>query len=197
MNISEIKEKLNKKETEFNILKKDLEKLKGTKKELFVKMENLEEARAIFQKASQVTQQRLSVQISDIVSKALSAVFPDPYKFVVEFERKRNVTECNLMFERNGKLKDPMESCGYGVADIASLALRVAFWKLEGKSRNTFFLDEPLRNLDQGKQALASRMIKKLSEIGIQFLVVTHQRELAVEADKVFKMKELGIVEEI
>ena len=156
-------------------------------------LEDLEEARAIFQKASQVTQTRLSEQIEKIVSSALAAVFEDPYKFKVDFVLRRNSTECDLMFEKNGKLKSPLASCGYGAADIASLALRVAYWKLDGESRNVLALDEPLRNLDKERQVLASMMIKNLSRMkgGLQFVIVTHNTALAESADRVF-----GVIKE-
>ena len=150
-------------------------------------LEDLEEARTIFTKASQVTQTQLSKQISEIVSSALDAV-SFPYTFVVEFVQRRNTTEADLWFEKNGKRKKPLDSCGYGAADIASLALRVAYWKLDGEARNVAVLDEPFRNLDKERLPLASMMVKNLSKMkgGLQFLIVTHNKALAASADKVF-----------
>ena len=152
---------------------------------------NLEEARVIIQTASQITQQKLSEKISSIVTKALAAVFPeDPYTFKIQFEKRRNVTECDLYFERNGKYRTPLASCGYGVADIASLALRVSYWKLDGDSRPVLILDEPTRNLDKNAQKLASMMIKNLSKIGLQFIIVTHNPELTDSADRCFEVQQ-------
>ena len=151
-------------------------------------LEDLEEARALFQKAAQVTQSQLSEQVSGIVSNALNAVSFGHYKFVVEFVQRRNTTECDLYFEKDGKRRPPLASCGYGAADIASLALRVAYWKLDGDSRNVLVLDEPFRNLDKERQPLASMMIKTLSRMkgGLQFIIVTHNPALSESADKVF-----------
>lgn len=152
-------------------------------------LDNLEEARVIFQKASQITQAQLSEQIEKIVSNALEAV-SFPYKFVVDFVSRRNTTECDLLFENNGKRKSPLASCGYGAADIASLALRVAYWKLDGDSNNILVLDEPTRYLSVDKHELASMMISQLSKMdgGLQFLIVTHSKSLAKYADKVFQV---------
>ncbi len=170
--------------------KKILELTETKMDKYLLHLENLEEARAIFQKASQVTQTRLSEQIEKIVSSALAAVFEDPYKFKVGFVLRRNTTECDLQFEKNGKRKSPLASCGYGAADIASLALRVAYWKLDGESRNVLVLDEPLRNLDKERQVLASMMIKNLSRMkgGLQFIIVTHNTALAKSADRQFSV---------
>jgi len=161
-------------------------------------LEDLEEARIIFQKAAQVTQSQLSTQISNIVTSALAAVFDDPYEFIVDFVKRRNVTEADLKFIKNKNEFTPLNSCGYGAADIASLALRVAYWKL-GNTRNTLILDEPLRNLSLEKQPKASMMISQLSKMkgGLQFLIVTHNSALRESADRSFKVTKINDISHI
>jgi len=152
---------------------------------------NLEESRKIFQAAVQITQTKLSDKISIIVSSALAAVFPEPYNFKIEFVPRRNITECDLLFERNDKTRSPLDSCGYGAADIASLALRVAYLKLDNEARGIMVLDEPLRNISAGRQEQASLMIRELSrKAGMQFLIVTHSAILAKHADKKFRVEQ-------
>lgn len=187
--LEKLKEKVQDRKTNEKILELAIKKVD----EDLLLLADLEETRAIFQKASQVTQAQLSESISSIVSSALAAVFEEPYRFVVEFVQRRNTTECDLWFEKNGKRKKPLDSCGYGAADIASLALRVSYWKFDGESRNVLVLDEPTRNLDVFKQPLASMMIKNLSRMkgGLQFIIVTHQKALAESADRQF-----GVVKE-
>ena len=166
----------------------------------FNRLENLELVKVIFQKATQITQIQLSKQISSIVSQALKAVFlDDAYEFKANFVTRRNTTECDLLFIDNGKERKPLSSCGFGAADIASLALRIAYWKLDGTCRNTIICDEPFRNLDVKRQELASLMIKKLSQMkgGLQFLIVTHNIALAKAADCVFKVKKIDKVSKI
>jgi len=192
-----LKEKSQDRRTAKKILEMTIDKLDKS----LTNLEDLEEARAIFTKASQVTQTQLSKQISSIVSSALDAV-SFPYSFVAEFVQRRNTTECDLWFEKNGSRKKPLDSCGYGAADIASLALRVAYWKMEENSRNCLCLDEPFRNLDKDRLPLASMMVKNLSRMkgGLQFLIVTHNPALAKSADKVFqvtKENDVSHVEEI
>lgn len=186
--INEWKDLLKDKISSRKIIKGNLADWKAKHEEALQLGKDLEEVRSIFQQAAQVTQYQLGSSISKIVSNALAAVFSDPYEFKVSFEKRRNVTECDLLFVKNGIPRNPLRSCGYGAADIASLALRVAYWKLDNESRNVFILDEPTRNLDVSKQPLASLMIKKLSESGIQFLIVTHRPELAEAADRTFKV---------
>ena len=176
--------------------KKEIKELNKDKKEQQKLLKDLIKARNIFQVAAKLTQQQLSEKISLIVSNALNAVFFDPYNFLIDFVERRNTTECDLLFEKNGNKRDPLSSCGFGAADIASLALRVAYWKLQDDSRNVLILDEPTRALSKEKQKYASMMLKSLSQIGegLQFIIVTHNKDLADSADKVFRItQENGI----
>ncbi len=190
--LENLKEKVQDRKTSEKILGVAIDKLN---KDLTY-MEDLEESRAIFQKAAQVTQSQLSERIATIVSHALAAVFENPYTFEITFVTRRNSTECDLKFKKNGKEYSPLRSCGFGVADIASLALRVAYWKMEKNSRNALILDEPLRALSLNNHERASMMLRELSRMkgGLQMIIVTHSEKMASYADKRFRIvKENGI----
>jgi len=150
-----------------------------------------EKAREIIRTVGVATQNQLSFHISDITSLALEAVFVDPYKLVVEFVQRRNKTECDLYFERNGNRVEPLSASGGGAVDVAAFALRIASWSMQRpKSRNVIILDEPLRFLSANHQEQASQMIKEVSQkLGIQFIIITHEPILASYADKVFETK--------
>ena len=150
-----------------------------------------EKAREIIREVGLKTQQQLSFHISDITSLALEAVFADPYKLVVDFVQRRNKTECDLYFDRDGNRMEPLLASGGGAVDVASFALRIASWSMQRpKSRNVIILDEPLRFLSANHQEQASQMIKEVSEkLGIQFIIITHEPILASYADKVFETK--------
>ena len=150
-----------------------------------------EQAREVIREVGLATQQQLQVHISDVTSLALETVFDDPYSLVAEFVQRRNKTECDLFFVRDGQRMDPLDSSGYGAVDVASLALRIAAWSMQmPKKRNVIILDEPLRFLSEDKQERASQMIKELSDrLGIQFIIITHNATLAGYADKVFRVR--------
>lgn len=183
-------EKLKGKSSERKYIKNEIASWEQKQKDNSDRLEHLESARSIIQTAAQTTQSYLSIQLSDIVSNALKAVFQDnAYEFKIDFVQRRNSTECDLLFSKDGKDMKPLDSCGYGAADIASLALRVAYWKLDGTARNILLMDEPTRNLSLDKQPLAGEIIKQLSEsLELQFLIVTHNIALAQAADKIFKV---------
>jgi DNA repair exonuclease SbcCD ATPase subunit len=147
-----------------------------------------EKAREIVREVGLKTQEQLQYHISDITSLALESIFDDPYELKVEFVQRRNKTECDLLFVRDGETMKPVDSSGGGTVDVASFALRIASWSMSNpRTRNTIILDEPMRFLSVDNQERASRMIKELAEkLGLQFIIVTHESELATWADKEF-----------
>lgn len=162
-------------------------------------LENHEQAREVIKETGLKTQQALAFHISDITSLALQAVFPEPYDLVVDFVQRRNKTECDLWFERDGERLSPMDASGGGAVDVAAFALRVASWSMQHpRSRNTIILDEPMRFLSTDLQPKAGEMLKQLSEkLGLQFIIITHEEELADEADKVFEVQQRKGISEV
>ena len=153
-------------------------------------MHRHEIAREIIREVGLKTQQQLQFHISDIASLALEAVFPDPYELKVDFIQRRNKTECDMVFVREGNEVDPLEASGLGVVDITSFALRTAAWSmLHPRIRNVIILDEPFRFVSENYQERASAMIKEVSDkLGIQFIINTHEESLATSADRIFEI---------
>lgn len=192
--VNQIRFKLEQLKGEKATIKKQMVLLRQTIAALTADLSVKEKAREILREVGLKTQQNLQYHISDITSLALSAVFTDPYELKVDFIKRRNKTECDLLFVRNEKEIDPLDSSGYGAVDIASFALRIASWSLKiPHSRPLIILDEPMRFLSQDRQVYASKMIKEVSDkLGLQFLIVTHEDVLAEHADKVFSVSISG-----
>ena len=182
---------LEQEKTKKNVRLQDLREAKKTFKQAAKSAKEHERALEIVKEVGLKTQQQIQYHISDITSMALEAVFPEePYELVAEFVERRNKTECDLYFQRNGNKVDPLTASGGGAVDVASFALRIASWAMRApRSRNTIILDEPLRFVSADKQEKASMMIKEISQkLGIQFLIVTHNETLTTFADKTFQV---------
>lgn len=167
---------------DYDVELEELEKSKG----------HAEQALIIIQTVAKQTQEQLEYKISELVSLALESVFDEPYKMVLQYETKRNKTEANLLFERNGERFHPLSSAGGGAVDIASFALRVALWSLSiEKTEPTLVLDEPFRFLSRDLLGKAGLMLKEISnKLGLQIIMVSHLEELIDGADKVFQVKQ-------
>jgi DNA repair exonuclease SbcCD ATPase subunit len=149
-----------------------------------------EEAREIIRKVGAETQSQLTFHIKDIVSLALDSVFDSPYSFGIDFVQRRQRTECDLYFERDGNRIDPMTASGVGAVDIASFALRIASWSMaRPRTRNVIILDEPFRFLSENYQEQAALMLREISQrLGIQLIVITHNQTLTTYADRIFEI---------
>ena len=164
------------------------------KDQLKDELKNIEHAQFVIQTVAQETQENLIYNIENVVTSALEAVLDNPYKFKVIFDIKRNKTECQLLFERDGRLINPLDSSGYGAADLASFALRIAAWSLTyPKKRSVFILDEPFKHLSTELHEKASMLIKELSKkLEIQFIIITHVNQISEHSDKVFRVIKQG-----
>lgn len=147
-----------------------------------------EEAATILQNIAQVTQEQLTYHISELVTLAMAAVFDNPYELKVEFVLRRNRTEADISFVRDGKSIDPMSASGGGAVDVAAFALRVALWSLsQPKTRNVLVLDEPLHFLkgDVLPEKGSIMMQEISSKLGLQMIMVSHIPEQVSGSDKV------------
>ena len=153
-------------------------------------LEDHKKVREVYQQAAIFTQEYLEAHISQIVTHALQSVFYEKdISFKAQFDKKRNSSECNLSILDKGEEYDILEDKGFGVADIASFALRVAYILLDSVD-NVLIMEEPMRNLDKQRMIYASKMIHELShKLNIQFILVTHSEELTDAADNVITLK--------
>lgn len=145
--------------------------------------------RDIFKQSALLIQNYLETHLSNIVSKAIQAVFFEKkIKFKVKFVERRNTSECDMfLVDEDDDEFDLLDDRGHGIADIASMALLVAYVLLDNVD-NVLVMDEPGRNLSLDRQPYMSKMIKELSrELNMQFIIVTHSKELAEYADKHLK----------
>lgn len=199
MTIQSLRQKLERKKGQQTQLQTDLQTAKLEEENISNEIINTEQAQAIIQIVAQKTQEELEYRLSEIVSLALSAVFNDPYKLKVNFVIRRGKTECDLLFEKNGEIFDPLTSSGGGAVDIAAMALRVAIWSLtQPQTRNILILDEPFRFLSREYQIKASIMLNELSKkLNLQIIMVSHSESLIEGANKVFQVSILKGISQI
>lgn len=159
-----------------------------------------EEALAFIQQVAKATQGQVKVHIEDIITMALDTIMDDPYKLELDFVLRRNKTECDIYFVRNGKRIKPIDESGGGAVDIASFASRIALWSL-GSSDNVLVFDEPFKFVSKQYQSKVAELLTKLSDkLGLQIIMVSHNDNYIQQADKiieVYKDKDTSRIKEI
>lgn len=155
----------------------------------------------IIKQAALQTQNELEFHLSSLVSMAMQDVFQEEaYELKLNFVEKRNKTEVEIFFERNGIQVDPLTGSGGGAVDVASFALLLSLWVIQHpRTRNTIILDEPLKWLKGNDLPIrGAEMIKNISQkLGIQIIMVSHSPELIEASDKVFEVKKNGKISQV
>jgi len=154
-----------------------------------VRIDNAEMARAFLREIANEVQKNLEDKISNIVSTAILAVLEDdPPEFIVRFVERRNVMECDMLFSKRGNEYHPLKGGGWGAADIADFASRIAYGSLTN-GRDSYFYDEPFRNVSHDLQPKVSDMLKMMcEELELQIIMVSHQPGVNKNADRVFSV---------
>jgi DNA repair exonuclease SbcCD ATPase subunit len=124
----------------------------------------------------------------------MEAVFDNPYQLKVNFQEKRGRTEAEILFVKGDLEFPPLGNAGGGTIDVASLALRIAYWSMrrDKKIRPLLLLDEPFSQLKgevANRRALA--IIQEIShKLGLQIIMISDERvsreDIIANADKVF-----------
>jgi len=163
---------------------------------------DLSEALDVMNAVSILCQEQFKGVVEGIVTDALKFVYGETYSFEMDSEIKRNQPEIVFYVVIDGhRYSIRNDDIGGGVIDVVAFALRVTLWALQDQQTdNVMILDEPLKNLDVNRLVLMGDMIKKISQdLGLQFIVVTHETQLAEAADAswfVTKSKNVSTVEQ-
>jgi DNA repair exonuclease SbcCD ATPase subunit len=176
------------------VLRESKTELESRLKSLKTYVFHLNEALTVMNAVGVLNADESNKIIEEIVTETLRIVYDESYSFVVENSVQRNQPETNFYVKIGDKTYSLRnEELGGGVIDIVSFALRVTAWAISGnRSDNIMVADEPIKNLDSTRILKAGEMIKKLStDLGLQFLIVTHSNELMDIADSLFDVKKV------
>lgn len=142
---------------------------------------DLEEVSQAVRNLAVQCQTRCQAQISSIVTRCLETIFADTkYTFKLIFEEKRGQTEARcVLLDHAGNEYDPLDGTGGGVMDVVTFGLRLACLVLQRPAaEKVLILDEPMRFLSKGYRTPMLALLEALaSEMGIQFIIVTHFSE--------------------
>jgi len=159
--------------------------------------ENQIKARHIIADVAKLTQTKFTSYVEQLVTLAIKSIFDRPFKFKVDFDLKRNKSECFLRIQE-GEDEEPFvpkDELGGGMLDAISFALRIVLWSLQNpRSCNTLLLDEPFKFVGQDEMLdRAGSMLKEISQrMNIQFIITTHQPKLTDIADAAWKVTHDG-----
>ena len=199
MTLVELQNWVSDKKAEKALLEKQLENKQDLLISKKIYYDNLLKARLLLTEASRLTQTRMKEKVESLVTMVLQGVYGVQYKFLVDFEIKRNKSECLLRVQKgSGEPFIPKDEQGGGLLDVIGFALRVVLWSIERPRKRAFFmLDEPGKWTGNNINKFGE-MIREVSEkLGIQILLVTHDENLILIANRNWKVRHNGVFCEV
>lgn len=148
-------------------------------------------------KASAVLKHLLDTMVKDeiermagLITYGLKTIFDDQdLMFLPEITKKNNKINIELK-TRNGDIEGGYKAFGGSVAVIESFLLRI-LCLLKKKNAKLMVLDETFSAVGEEYIANTGKLIRELSKkIGLDVLLVTHQKEFQHNADNVYKVRE-------
>ncbi len=123
---------------------------------------------------------RIEGGLERIISHGLTVVRGEPSKVVLETSTFRDTTSIEVMLEQNGSLSSPMDERGGTMVQILAFLWRVytALVNLPPLAR-TLILDEPFSQVSEEYRPAMAELLQELhDQLGFQFIIFTHEREL-------------------
>jgi DNA repair exonuclease SbcCD ATPase subunit len=141
-------------------------------------IEILQQAKAVIIQVGESTQQEIKHYIEETVTLALQSVYGEDYEFIIEFNyTKREQFEIYFYVVHLGiKLEPRKDTCGGGVIDICSFALRMVCLTLEQPNiASVLILDEPFKNVSAMFIPAVGQMVVDVADLlNLQIIMVTH-----------------------
>ena len=149
--------------------------------------------KAVIQQVAKETQDKLRLRFEAIVQACLDAVFPDTYKFMMEFVSRRGQVEVDMWLDHDGTRMDPLDSNGGGVVDVMSISLRLCCLTLSTNSK-LLLLDEPFGHLRGEARERLGELLSIISEkLNVQIFMVGDVAGNVVRG-KEFRVSKIGDV---
>ena len=178
MNLEDLYILLTEKSTEVKLAMKAISKNRISIAKEKSSIEVLQKAKAVIIQVGEETQREIKDYIEETITLALQSVYGDDYQFIVEFDyTKREQFEISFYVKHLGiKLEPRKDTCGGGVIDVCSFALRMVCLTLEEPNVEAILiLDEPFKNVSGKFIPSVGQMVVDVTEmLNLQIIMVTH-----------------------
>ena len=174
--------------------KKDLAEAEDELVELEDKAKLYEKARWVLIEAARLTRENFKHEVDDLANLVIKSTFTDrDFEFSLDFYEARGQVECRPVITENNVDYNPKLDMGGSTLDVLGIFFRPILWSLDNdRTRPTFILDEPGRYLDKRIGVVGETLSMISHSLGIQFIITTHNPELAKYGDKSFLVKHDG-----
>lgn len=153
-----------------------------------VLLQDLEVIRMLLQRTADSARDKARILLENTTTTALQYVFGSNFSAKIEIRTLNGKSSADVYVVTdmgNGEVVTvkPEDSCGGGVVDIVSIALRISIAKLKNVN-GPIILDEPGKHVSAEYSVKLAEFLKYISTtLGKQIIMVTHNEDLKSTAD--------------
>ncbi len=124
-----------------------------------------------------------------VVTLALKEIFDSEYVFKIEVVADKRVST-KFKLVKGTEEMELLNAVGGGIINVVSFVLKVLILaSVRPKRQQIMFIDEAFNNVSADYRPRVAKLLKSFSEqLGIQFTLITHQKEFEDEADVVYTL---------
>lgn len=192
--LQEKKEQLIRKQTENNILNKDIDR---NAKQIDVcadKIKTCREALDFLEKLANTRRNTIKSKIETVLSEAVAMIYGANYSVVLSyaFKNNRSSMEIELIKKTSqGDIQRTMDGFGGGVSDCISVPLRLLVLLGSRQTDKVCVLDEAYKHVDPERIESVARFIKNIAEkLKIQIILLSHHDIMQGYAEKVYQIQD-------
>ena len=142
----------------------------------------------------QVTRQDTYNKIARVVNFGLREVFGPKTEFKIESDEHGKIPSCKFYIKTDNypewaELDKHNEDHGNGLVTLCAFFLQVVLHKLHGKCPDFILMDEPFGQVSKEYVNALGELINTLHKyFGLQFIIITHNNQLASYAESVIEL---------
>ena len=177
---------------QYKNLQIQLNKNKSNYQMMIKELALLSEVKELLMSFAENTRDIIKHKLESLVNSALKCIFVDKdVLFKIQINRTKKIVFYDMFVETDGTITPLFDAKGGGILDVITMALRISFVRMfSANLRQTIILDEPFKNLDNERLRLAMEWLDTIStEMGIQFIIVTHEESIVDKSKKIFQFK--------
>ena len=185
---------------QYKNLQIQLNKNKSNYQMMMKELTLLSEVKELLMSFAENTRDIIKHKLESLVNSALKCIFVDKdVLFKIQINRTKKIIFYDMFVETDGTITPLFDAKGGGILDVITMALRISFVRMfSANLRQTIILDEPFKNLDNERLRLAMEWLDTIStEMGMQFIVVTHEESIVDKSKKIFQFKMVNGVTDV
>lgn len=134
--------------------------------------------------------ERIEGGIASIISHGLSVVFGEPIEVVLETTTFRDTTSMEILIRQNGALSSVLDAKGGSLVQVLGFLWRLFLTvTAQPPLARVLVLDEPFAMVSEEYRPALAELLRELStRLGVQFLIITHEKELTDAADVAYEV---------